>query len=242
MSTGPDRIVLPDATGEHAATLAAGGAVAWEQPLTIRTYEAGEPCDYPLYLDRRVYQGSSGRVYPLPFTESIADTPVARDWRAVHLENAYVRLVVLPEPRRPHPHRLRQDHRLRLLLPQQRHQARPRGTRGTVDQRRRRVQLAAAPPPRDLPPRRDRDRARRGRHRHRLVPRSRPVCAHVRAARHQAAARQAPWWSSRCASTIVRASAKRSCGGPTWRRAFTTTTSRSSPKTCATSPTTRAGR
>ncbi|WP_084079532.1 DUF5107 domain-containing protein [Demequina sp. NBRC 110057] len=97
MNAGPDSIVLPEATGEHAATLAAGGAVAWEEPLTIRTYEAGEPCDYPLYLDRRVYQGSSGRVYPLPFTESIADSPVARDWRAVHLENAYVRLVVLPE-------------------------------------------------------------------------------------------------------------------------------------------------
>ncbi|WP_062520931.1 DUF5107 domain-containing protein [Demequina silvatica] len=91
------RIVLPDAPAHLAAALEAGGAVAWEQPVPIRTYEAGEPSPYPMYLDRRVYQGSSGKVYPLPFTESVADTAVTRDWRAVHLENAYVRLMVLPE-------------------------------------------------------------------------------------------------------------------------------------------------
>ncbi|WP_159449110.1 DUF5107 domain-containing protein [Demequina sp. NBRC 110055] len=97
MNAGPERIVLPEAAGADAEALAAGGAVAWEEPVTIRTYEAGEPCEYPLYLDRRVYQGSSGKVYPLPFTESVAETPVARDWQAVHLENAYVRLMILPE-------------------------------------------------------------------------------------------------------------------------------------------------
>ncbi|WP_062289447.1 DUF5107 domain-containing protein [Demequina phytophila] len=91
------RIVLPDAPAHLAAALADGGAVAWEQPVPIRTYEAGEPSPYPMYLDRRVYQGSSGKVYPLPFTESIADSQVTRDWQAIHLENAYVRLMVLPE-------------------------------------------------------------------------------------------------------------------------------------------------
>lgn len=90
-------IVLPGAPAGEAETLAAGGAVAWSEPLTIRTYEAGEPSPYPMYLDRRVYQGSSGAVYPLPFVDQVADEGHDRPWQAVHLENAYVRLVVLPE-------------------------------------------------------------------------------------------------------------------------------------------------
>ncbi|TXK18896.1 DUF5107 domain-containing protein [Homoserinibacter sp. GY 40078] len=95
--SNPSLIVLPAPGGELADRLAAGGAVAWREPLRISTYEAGEPSRYPMFLDHRVYQGSSGRVYPLPFIESVADEPHARDWDAVHLENAYVRVVVLPE-------------------------------------------------------------------------------------------------------------------------------------------------
>ncbi|MGW9111759.1 DUF5107 domain-containing protein [Microbacterium sp. NPDC055683] len=90
-------LILPHAPADEAAALARGEAVAWREPLTIRTYEAGEPSAYPMYLDRRVYQGSSGTVYPLPFTESVADEPTMRSWDAVHLENEFVRLVVLPE-------------------------------------------------------------------------------------------------------------------------------------------------
>ncbi|GAA2026126.1 DUF5107 domain-containing protein [Agromyces tropicus] len=92
-----DKLELPEAPADLQAVIAAGGAVAWSEPMTIRTYEAGEPSPYPMYLDHRVYQGSSGKVYPIPFTENVADEAVPRDWRAIHLENAYVRLVVLPE-------------------------------------------------------------------------------------------------------------------------------------------------
>ncbi len=90
-------ITLPEVPADQAPALAAGGAVAWSEPLTIRTYETGEPSRFPMFLDRRVYQGSSGAVYPLPFVEQIADEGHDRDWQAVHLENAYVRVVVLPE-------------------------------------------------------------------------------------------------------------------------------------------------
>ncbi|WP_448006830.1 DUF5107 domain-containing protein [Agromyces bauzanensis] len=70
---------------------------AWSEPVEIRTYEAGEPGRMPVYLDHRVYQGSSGRVYPLPFIESVARESGMREWQAVHLENEYVRLMILPE-------------------------------------------------------------------------------------------------------------------------------------------------
>src|SRR5690606_42098052 len=42
-------------------------------------------------------QGSSGRIYPLPFHHRIASEPTPHTWRAVHLENEWIRLVVLPE-------------------------------------------------------------------------------------------------------------------------------------------------
>lgn len=92
-----EKIVLPDAPTSLRAELDAGGAIAWRESVPIRTYETGEPSPYPMYLDQRVYQGSSGAVYPLPFIESIADEPVTREWDAVHLENAYLRVMVLPE-------------------------------------------------------------------------------------------------------------------------------------------------
>jgi len=50
-----------------------------------------------MFLEKRVYQGSSGKVYPLPFTDRIAEKPVDRKWQAVWLENEFLRVLVLPE-------------------------------------------------------------------------------------------------------------------------------------------------
>ena len=70
---------------------------AWSAPMEIQTYLPAPPDRYPAFLDSRVYQGSSGRVYPLPFHDRIATEPVRHRWQAIHLENQYLRLVVLPE-------------------------------------------------------------------------------------------------------------------------------------------------
>lgn len=50
-----------------------------------------------MFLEKRVYQGSSGRVYPLPFTDRVAEKPVDRKWKAVWIENEFIRVMVLPE-------------------------------------------------------------------------------------------------------------------------------------------------
>jgi tetratricopeptide (TPR) repeat protein len=50
-----------------------------------------------MFLETRVYQGSSGRVYPIPFVDRIAEDAVEQSWEAVHIENAYLRLMVLPQ-------------------------------------------------------------------------------------------------------------------------------------------------
>jgi len=96
-SKGPSRIVLPDAPADQQDILAAGGVACWSEPVPIDTYAPGRPDKYPLFLDRRVYQGSSGKVYPMPFIDSVEAVKKPRLWQAIHLENEYVRLMLLPE-------------------------------------------------------------------------------------------------------------------------------------------------
>ena len=50
-----------------------------------------------MFLEKRVYQGSSGKVYPLPFTDRIAETPIDRVWKAVWIQNEFLRAMLLPE-------------------------------------------------------------------------------------------------------------------------------------------------
>lgn len=69
----------------------------WRQPVMMRTYLPDAPDGNPLFLEKRVYQGSSGRVYPLPVIDHIAVEPVEHAWEAVHLENESIRLMILPE-------------------------------------------------------------------------------------------------------------------------------------------------
>ena len=89
----PSRLELPTAPAEQADRPVA----AWVQPLTIDTYLPLEPDPLPAFLDSRVYQGSSGRVFPLPFHERISQTKHPHEWNAVHLQNRYVRVMMLPE-------------------------------------------------------------------------------------------------------------------------------------------------
>ncbi|MCC7377576.1 MAG: DUF5107 domain-containing protein [Verrucomicrobiales bacterium] len=69
----------------------------WNETLELPTYLPEAPDKNPMFLERRVYQGSSGRIYPLPFTDRIRVHPVPRAWRAVWIENEYLRVLVLPE-------------------------------------------------------------------------------------------------------------------------------------------------
>jgi len=70
---------------------------AWREDVVIPTYEIGEAEKNPIFLEKRVYQGSSGVVYPYPVIEKIADEPVAHTWHAVWIENEYIRVMILPE-------------------------------------------------------------------------------------------------------------------------------------------------
>lgn len=69
----------------------------WEEDVVIPTYEVGEPDKNPMFLEKRVYQGSSGKVYPYPTTEKISRKKTNKVWHAVYLENEYLKVMVLPE-------------------------------------------------------------------------------------------------------------------------------------------------
>jgi tetratricopeptide (TPR) repeat protein len=86
------RFALPDAPADLA-----GPVKAWSEPVLIPTYLPDAPDLNPMFLENRVYQGSSGCVYPLPFIDRIATEPCDRSWQAIHIENEFVRLMVLPE-------------------------------------------------------------------------------------------------------------------------------------------------
>src|SRR5258707_4646157 len=79
------------------ATNQTGPVKAWSESVMIPTYRPMPPDKNPMFFEKRVYQGSSGRVYPLPFTDRIATEAVEHSWQALHLENEFIRLMVLPE-------------------------------------------------------------------------------------------------------------------------------------------------
>lgn len=69
----------------------------WEEQVIIPTYEIGAADKNPMFLEKRVYQGSCGKVYPYPTTETISPVKTDRAYQAVYLENQYIRVMVLPE-------------------------------------------------------------------------------------------------------------------------------------------------
>lgn len=70
---------------------------AWKETVVIPTYEAGVPEKAPMFLEKRVYQGSSGTVYPYPVIEKIADEKTDKAYNAVFIENEYIKVMILPE-------------------------------------------------------------------------------------------------------------------------------------------------
>jgi len=69
----------------------------WHETVVIPTYPIGEPEKNPMFLEKRVYQGSSGVVYPYPIIEKVFDEKHDKEWQAVYLENNFVKIMVLPE-------------------------------------------------------------------------------------------------------------------------------------------------
>jgi tetratricopeptide (TPR) repeat protein len=69
----------------------------WSEQVVIPTYPVQEADPNPMFLEKRVYQGSSGRVYPNPFIDRVALEKKDQAYSAIMLENEYIQLMILPE-------------------------------------------------------------------------------------------------------------------------------------------------
>ncbi len=69
----------------------------WQENVVIPTYGTGKPEKNPMFLENRVYQGSSGVVYPYPVIEKILDDKEDKTYNALFLENQYLKIMILPE-------------------------------------------------------------------------------------------------------------------------------------------------
>lgn len=70
---------------------------AWCETVKLPTYEIGKEEKNPIFLEKRVYQGSSGVVYPYPVIEKISDEKKEKEYNAVFIENLYLKIMILPE-------------------------------------------------------------------------------------------------------------------------------------------------
>ncbi|MFL5747306.1 MAG: DUF5107 domain-containing protein, partial [Niastella sp.] len=77
--------------------MASSGVKVWQENITIPTYGIGAPDKNPMFFEKRVYQGSSGVVYPHPVIEKIYDEKQDKTYNGLFLENEYLKIMILPE-------------------------------------------------------------------------------------------------------------------------------------------------
>jgi tetratricopeptide (TPR) repeat protein len=72
-------------------------ARAWEERIVVPTYSVGPAEPNPIFYNGRAYQGAKGPIYPYPLLDRLSDRKEDRAYKALFLENPYVRICVLPE-------------------------------------------------------------------------------------------------------------------------------------------------
>lgn len=65
--------------------------------IVIPTYETGKPEELPVFYEKRANQGASSKMYPIPYTDRLTDKVINKSYRAIVLENDYIKVTALPE-------------------------------------------------------------------------------------------------------------------------------------------------
>ncbi len=73
------------------------GVQVREEPLTLPTYLVGESDPNPIFYNGRRYQGAKGMVYPYAMQDDLTDIRENKTYKALYLENRYLKICVLPE-------------------------------------------------------------------------------------------------------------------------------------------------
>jgi tetratricopeptide (TPR) repeat protein len=69
----------------------------WQETISLPTWTTGGEDPNPMFLEKRVYQGSSGGVYPYGVIDTLTGEREMRDYQAVWMENDFIRIMLLPE-------------------------------------------------------------------------------------------------------------------------------------------------
>jgi len=79
------------------ATAAPAAVKVWEEPLTLPTYRLEPPDLNPRFYTHESYQGAQKRIYPYPMQDGVTDIREEKTYKALYLENEYIKLCILPE-------------------------------------------------------------------------------------------------------------------------------------------------
>ena len=116
------------------------------EPMTIPTYEPYAANTLPFFLEKKAYQGATGRVYPVPYTDRLSNKPVDKEYDSYTLENEHVKVVLLPELGGKIHGAVDKHNNYEFIYQNTVIKPAMVGIAGPVGVRRRGVQLAPAPP------------------------------------------------------------------------------------------------
>lgn len=74
-----------------------GPVKAWSRPVGVPMHKPGTTDKNPLFLEKRVYQGSTGKVYPLPIIDAVSTGSQNRLWQAMPVKNEFICRMILPD-------------------------------------------------------------------------------------------------------------------------------------------------
>lgn len=69
----------------------------WRDKIRIPTYEMGAAEKLPIFYKLRINQGTRGGIYPYKMSDKLLMEKKEKEYDAIHLENDYIRVTVLPE-------------------------------------------------------------------------------------------------------------------------------------------------
>jgi tetratricopeptide (TPR) repeat protein len=69
----------------------------WEAPLKLPTYLVGAPEKSPSFMQNFAYQRAKRCIYPYAMDDNITNERVEKEYKALYLENEYVKVCMLPE-------------------------------------------------------------------------------------------------------------------------------------------------
>ena len=69
----------------------------WEESLILPTYRLEPPELNPMFYEHESYQGAKKKIYPYPFQDGVTNIREQKTYKALCLENDYIKLSILPE-------------------------------------------------------------------------------------------------------------------------------------------------